>query len=126
MSAIAFSAGVAGVRPQPAPPHLRITRRGRAVLTLVIAIPLAIGGAAAGFGAVGAAAGTPGSTEQGGTAGFRYVTVQPGESLWQLARSVAPTADPRDVVADIQNLNDMGSGDIQPGQRIAIPAKYAR
>ncbi len=132
MSAIAFSAGATAAPALPWQPHpgvqprLRITRRGRAVLALVIAIPLATGGAVAGLGAVGAAAGTPGSSEHGGAASFRYVTVQPGESLWQLARSVAPTADPRDVVADIQNLNDMGSGDIQPGQRIAIPAKYAR
>ncbi len=114
MSSIAFSTGAVAVQPR-----LKITRRGRAVLTLLIAIPLAIGGAVAGLGAVGAAAGT-----HPGSASFTYVTVQPGESLWQLAQSVAPRADPRDVVADIQNLNDLSSGDIQPGQRIAIPAKY--
>jgi hypothetical protein len=114
MSAIAFSTGAS------LPPRLRITRRGRAVLTLLIALPLAIGGAVAGLGAVGAAAGT-----HAGDASFTYVTVQPGESLWQLAQSVAPSADPRDVVADIQNLNNLSSGDIQPGQRIAVPAKYA-
>lgn len=114
MSTIAFHAGAA-----PLQPRLRLTRRGRAVLTLLIAIPLAVGGAVAGIGAVGAAAGT-----HSGTASFDYVTVQAGESLWQLAQSVAPQADPRDVIADIQGLNNLSSGDIQPGQRIAIPAKY--
>lgn len=109
MSTIAF--------PQP---HLRITRRGRAVLTLLIAIPLAIGAAVTGFDAIGAAAGT-----QGSTATFQYVTVEPGESLWQVAQAVAPTADPRDVIAEILSFNDLSSGDVQPGQRLAIPAQYA-
>ncbi len=100
-------------------PHLRITRRGRAVLALLVAIPLAIGAAVTGIGAIGAAAGT-----QGSTATFEYVTVEPGESLWQVAVAVAPTADPRDVVAEILNLNNLSSGEVQPGQRLAIPAKY--
>ena len=113
MSTIAFGSATI------AQPHLRITRRGRAVLTLLIAIPLAIGAVAAGAGAIGAAAGT-----QGSTATFSYVTVEPGESLWQVAAAVAPTADPRDVIADILSLNNLSSGDVQPGQRLAIPSKY--
>ena len=113
MSAIAFGS-------QIAQPHLRITRRGRAVLTLLIAIPLAIGAAVAGVGAIGAAAGT-----QGSAATFQYVTVEPGESLWQVAEAVAPTADPRDVVADILTLNNLSSGEVQPGQRLAIPSRYS-
>jgi hypothetical protein len=102
-------------------PHLRITRRGRAVLTLLIAIPLAIGATVAGVGAFGAAAGS-----QSSTATFQYVTVEPGESLWQVAEAVAPRADPREVVADIVSLNNLSSGDVQPGQRLAIPAQYSR
>jgi hypothetical protein len=111
MSAIAFG--------ELRQPHLRITRRGRAVLTLLIAIPLAIGAAVTGVGAIGAAAGT-----HSGSTSFQYVTVEPGESLWQVAQSVAPGADPRDVVADILNLNDLSSGEVQPGQRLAIPTRY--
>ncbi len=113
MSTIAF---------QQQQPHLRITRRGRAVLTLLIAIPLAIGAAVTGVGALGAAAGT-GSNGSGAT--FHYVTVESGESLWQVAQAVAPTADPRDVVANILSLNDLSSGEVQPGQRLAIPAQYS-
>ena len=112
MSAIAFGS-------QISQPRLRITRRGRAVLALLIAVPLAVAAAVTGIGAIGAAAGT-----QGSTATFHYVTVEPGESLWQVAQSVAPTADPRDVVANILNLNDLSSGEVQPGQWLAIPAQY--
>ncbi len=32
---------------------------------------------------------------------FDYVTVHAGQSLWELAESVAPAADPRDVIAEI-------------------------
>lgn len=101
-------------------PRLRITRRGRTVVSLLIAIPLAIAAAAFGLGAVGAAAGTG----AGSTASFQYVTVDPGESLWQLAETIAPAADPRDVVAEILTLNDLSSGEVQAGQRLAIPSKY--
>jgi hypothetical protein len=103
-------------------PHLRITRRGRAVLTLLIAIPLAVGAAVTGIGAIGAAAGTQGV---GGGTTFHYVTVESGESMWQVAEAVAPAADPRDVVANILSLNNLSSGEVQPGQRLAIPAQYS-
>ncbi len=115
MSVIAFGTST------PVRPRLRITRRGRVVLGLLIAVPLAVGALFAGFGAMGATATQTSSTDH-----FSYVSVQPGESLWQLAETVAPNADPRDVVADIVKLNDLGSGEIQPGQRIAIPAQYSK
>ena len=48
----------------------------------------------------------------------------PGQSLWQIAEAVAPEADPRDVVAEIELLNGI-AGAIQPGERLAIPAHYS-
>ena len=100
--------------------RLRITRRGRAVLTAVVALPLAAAAVFGGIGAVGATA-----TDTHASATFSYVTVAPGESLWQLAQQIAPNADPRDVVEAITNLNALSSGVVQPGQRLAIPAQYA-
>jgi hypothetical protein len=108
--------------PQLQAVRLRITKRGRAVITFLIAVPLAIAAAAFGLGALGTSAAAGSST--GSAATFHYVTVDPGESLWQLAETIAPTADPRDVVADILTLNNLSSGDVQPGQRLAIPTKY--
>ena len=119
MSAVTMGAGTMSTSAFPQP-RLRITRRGRAVLTLLVAVPLAIAAAVTGIGALGAAAGT-----QGSAATFSYVTVEPGESLWQVAQEVAPAADPRDVVADILTLNNLSSGEVQPGQRLAIPAQYS-
>lgn len=99
---------------------LRLTKRGRVVFTTLAAIPLVIGVAVVGLSAGGAAA----NTEAAG-ATFTYITVDPGESLWQLAESIAPDADPRDVIAEIMNLNQLSTAGIEPGQRLAIPERYA-
>jgi hypothetical protein len=53
------------------------------------------------------------------------VTLQAGQSLWQLAEEIAPSADPRDVISDILAANELESGSVQAGQRIALPAEYS-
>ncbi len=101
--------------------RLRITRRGYALMTIVIAVPLAI----AAFG-IAVSSGGAAATVDSSSVPFQQVTVQTGESLWQLAGQIAPTADPRDVVADIVQLNQLSSAVVQPGQSLAIPLKYSR
>ena len=51
------------------------------------------------------------------------VTVQPGDSLWAIAGTVAPERDPRDVVADILQLNNLEAARVVPGQSLVVPAK---
>jgi LysM repeat protein len=51
------------------------------------------------------------------------VTVQPGESLWAIAGTVDPTRDPRDVIADIVQLNNLDNGKVMPGQQLFVPSK---
>jgi LysM repeat protein len=65
------------------------------------------------------------ATGNAGTADFDYLTVQAGQSLWGIAESIAPEADPRDVIAEIMSLNQLRESSVQPGQRIAIPADLA-
>lgn len=115
MTAITFSAAV------PAP-RLRITSRGRLVLGTVLAVPAVLVALFLGqlLGQEGAVA-----TDTAASTTFEYVSIAPGQSLWQLAEQVAPGADPREVVADILALNNLSSGDVQPGQELAIPAEYA-
>lgn len=103
-------------------PHLRITRRGRLVLTSLVVGPLVAIGVIAGVNATSAIA-TSASTSA--VVEFDYVTINAGESLWQVAERVAPASDPRDVVADIVSLNQMSSSSVEPGQRIAIPSAYS-
>jgi hypothetical protein len=101
-------------------PRLRLTARGRFVFGTLAAIPVVAVAIFLGIGAGGAQA-----TLDSGSTTFEYVSVAPGQSLWQLAEQVAPQADPREVVADILSLNNLNSGDVQPGQELAIPAQYA-
>lgn len=103
--------------------RLHLTRRGRVVLTTLAALPLVAvalvvalnGGIAAAEGASAAGAGGTQAVD------FEYVTIQPGQSLWQLAVSLAPTSDPRDVIAEIVSLNQLSSDSVQAGQRLALP-----
>ena len=104
------------------PPRLRLTRRGRIVLiglplVLLAALLLSLTGllnspAKAADTASGLAV-TPSVS----------VTVQPGESLWAIAGSVDPGRDPRDVIADIVQLNDLDGGRVMPGQQLFVPSK---
>jgi hypothetical protein len=47
--------------------------------------------------------------------------VQPGQSLWAIAATVAPERDARDVVADIVQLNNLSAGAVFPGQQLYVP-----
>ncbi|MES2169419.1 MAG: LysM peptidoglycan-binding domain-containing protein [Actinomycetota bacterium] len=111
-----MSTAVAGY----APSHLRLTRRGRVVFTLLIAVPLVVAALFALVNSGGAAA----SNETGSS--LHYVTVQSGETLWQLAGEIAPAADPREVASEIVHLNNLSGSDIQAGERLAIPAQYSK
>jgi hypothetical protein len=101
-------------------PRLRITARGRRVVATLVAIPLALIAVVIGVNATGAVA-----TQAPVVNSFTYVSVEPGQSLWQVAEQLAPTADPREVVADIVSLNQLPSADVAAGQKLAIPADYA-
>ncbi|WP_434317889.1 LysM peptidoglycan-binding domain-containing protein [Leifsonia sp. P73] len=99
--------------------RLRLTRRGRAVLTMLVALPIVIGAMVFALNGGGAAA-----TGEQAHVTFHYVTVQSGDSLWSVASRIAPNADPRDVIADLVNLNGLSSAVVTPGQQLAIPTQY--
>lgn len=106
----------------PVKTRLRLTRRGRLVFTTLAAAPLVM---AAFFLALnGGVAEASGAGTASGAADFAYITISAGESLWEIAESLAPAADPRDVIADIVNLNRLTSEDVQPGQRLALPNSF--
>jgi LysM repeat protein len=94
-----------------------MTKRGRAVLLSLVATPLVLVALAFGISAGGATA-TSTSTP------LAKVTVVNGESLWNVAQQIAPTADPRDVIADIESVNRLSSASIYPGEQLLIPAQY--
>lgn len=101
------SAGASPARP------LRLTARGRvALLACLGAVALAVPGVSGALG-LGAPSGV--------APPVRFVTVQPGQSLWAIAGEVAPGADRRDTVAQIRDLNALPGSGVQAGQQIAVP-----
>ncbi|WP_411700514.1 LysM peptidoglycan-binding domain-containing protein [Conyzicola sp.] len=107
------------VRVPSAQPRLRITKRGRAVLTTLAAIPVVAGVMLVALNGGGATA-----TNSSG-ADLEEVTVQAGQSLWSLAEDIAPGVDPRDVINDILSVNQLETGSVQAGQRLMLPAEYS-
>lgn len=109
----------ASPRAQPAP--LRLTARGRKVVT---GLAVAIGAAAvclvsltAAGGASAASHGQPG----GGFRGMKQVVVQRGQTLWSIAGAAEPTADPLAVIQQIIDANSLPSATIEPGEVLWVP-----
>lgn len=109
-------AAVNPARPS-APPKvpLRLTHRGRlvvfaAAVVLVGAVLLFLGPSVVATGT----AGTPQATSS--------VTVQAGQTVWDIAGDANPDGDIRATVDDIVELNSLPSaGGIQIGQELAVP-----
>jgi len=99
-------------------PHLRLTRRGRLLVTTTAAAVItcavvAVTGAVSGP----AAAGT--------MSGARVVvTVAPGQTLSQIAAEWAPDEDWRDVAVDIVAANHLPSQALRAGQELLLPARH--
>lgn len=105
------------VRRVQAPARVRLTRRGRAVLTLtflgvLLALMLTVGGSWA----TATLPGTGGTTEPVGV-----VEVMPGDTLYDIASSVAAPGEVREMVHRIQELNSLPGAEISVGQRLAVP-----
>ncbi|GAA1512885.1 hypothetical protein BJ978_002267 [Agromyces terreus] len=98
--------------------RLRLTRRGRVVLTALAAVPITVFALSLVLGSGGAAA----EMDSPSNVGLSYLTVADGESLWAIAESIAPASDPREVISEIMRLNGLRDSTVQPGQRLALPA----
>ena len=93
---------------------MRLTRRGRLVLTAVfLGLMLA---AFVVFGAHSAATG-----EAGAPVPTRTVEVGEGDTLWGLASQVAEPGHVREMILQIQELNALSGAALVEGQEIAIP-----
>jgi hypothetical protein len=117
------SAGVPDTRPAPRRNTVRLTRRGRIVVTvmltavsvsLVVLAWLAIAARAAQAADGGQ---SPGAVYQNLTS----VVVHPGQTLWSIASQAEPTADPRIVMQQIIDLNALHGTSVVPGQRLWVP-----
>ncbi|GAA1353546.1 LysM peptidoglycan-binding domain-containing protein [Falsarthrobacter nasiphocae] len=98
------------------PSALRLTRRGRFVLVglplFALLLGLIVGGS---FMATQADASTSAAPS------VAVVTVEPGESMWEVAQRTNPGTDPREVVAAIVEANGLASSALEPGQELSVP-----
>ncbi|MGB3414189.1 MAG: LysM peptidoglycan-binding domain-containing protein [Microbacteriaceae bacterium] len=103
---------------------MQLTARGRRVVGFLISLPLFAGLIALSIAFADQAGASVENPFASSSLEFEYVTIGHGETLWQLAAEIAPSADPRDVVAELKQFNALSSSAVQPGQRLAIPSKY--
>lgn len=97
-----------------APTRVRLTRRGRALVTLAFLAVLLTGMVPLGGWATATLTG--GSPEP-----VQVVEVQPGDTLYEIAADVAAPGQVREMVYRIQELNSLPGAQISEGQRLAVP-----
>jgi hypothetical protein len=102
---------------QPSP--VRLTRRGRVVVLLTL-LSLLLVAFSLGRSAHSEAAG-PAATQ--GKPAYAQTTVHQGETLWSVARRIAPGHDPRATVERIRELNNLDSASVRAGQLLVVPKK---
>ena len=113
-----MSATTSARRTASAAPAVHLTRRGRVLAVLVFAAVL-LGAFSLGRTASEAAGPFPVAATTADV--VQHTTVEPGDSLWSVARRVAPDNDPRQVVEQIRRLNDLTGADIRVGQQLLLP-----
>ena len=102
-------------------PQVHVTRRGRALLLMAL-VAVLFGAFSLGRANSQAASTSADPAAPRAAAAEEQITVQPGESLWALARRVAPENDPREVMAQIRRLNELDGSGLQVGQQLLLPA----
>jgi len=121
--ALRHSAAVPGTRPAPRRNTVRLTRRGRLVVTLMLtAVSLSVVVLAWMAIAARAAQASDGGQSPGAVyQNLTSVVVHPGQTLWSIASQAEPTADPRAVMQQIIDLNSLRGTSVVPGQRLWVP-----
>ena len=106
-----------GWQPVADRPALRLTRRGRRLVTAVSALVFGAAVFVVGQQAVASFNDEPRFTRT------TSVQVGAGQSLWSIAEETNPGVDPRVVIEEIADLNGLRSAaDVIPGQTLVVPA----
>jgi LysM repeat protein len=56
-----------------------------------------------------------------GSSAFNYISVMPGDSLWDLAETYAEGKSQQDWIAEVILLNNLSSATLSTGDRLALP-----
>jgi nucleoid-associated protein YgaU len=109
---------VRGLRPAPVrreAPALRLTRRARRLVAVLV-----VGSGVALSSWLGLLL-TSSADDGLQLVGESSVVVEPGDTLWSIAGSVAGSDDVRPVIDRIQELNGLTGADLVPGQVLRLP-----
>jgi hypothetical protein len=101
--------------PRSARSHQRAVYRRRRVLAALVGLGLVLTVARAGAALGGSSLATPERLPH-----VQQVVVQPGDSLWSIARRVAPGHDVRPIVDAMERA--LGTSTLTAGQTIPVPA----
>ncbi len=101
-------------RPRPARCHQRAVYRRRRVLATLVGLGLVLTIARAGATLGGSSLATPQRLPHA-----QQVVVAPGETLWSIARRVAPGRDVRPVVDEM--VHTLGTSTVVAGETISVP-----
>jgi hypothetical protein len=104
--------------------HVRLTRRGKIVVSALVCLAV-VGLAALMWIAIAGQAEASGPGGLGGGSGAGHtmlrVVVRPGETLWSIAVRTDPAADPRTIIQQIIDDNALRGSAIQAGQVLWVP-----
>jgi nucleoid-associated protein YgaU len=106
-----------GWQPVADRPPLRLTRRGRRLVAAVSALVFGAAVFVVGQQAVAALRDEPRFSHT------TTVQVGAGQTLWSIAQETNPGVDPRQVIEEIADLNNLrNAADVIPGQTLIVPA----
>ena len=104
----------------PSRPSRAAAYRRRRVFALLVLVAFAIGLFLAVRTVTATLGGVPASAPEGPfpRAGARVVIVQPGDTVWSIARAAMPDGDIRGLVDELVASHD---GPLEPGDRLLVP-----
>jgi LysM repeat protein len=94
-------------------PPLRLTRRGRAVVLVLLALVASLASAVL-FTTASRADNQPATAPP-------TLTVRSGDTLWDIAARVRPGRDGQAAVAEIRRINHLDGYGLTPGQVLILP-----
>jgi LysM repeat protein len=115
MTRTTHTAGTSRTAPARSAAPVRLTRRGRWLVTLLIL------GALLGLSLVVSSVSVA-SGDRGEAPATETVVVDRGDTLWGIASEAGGPGETRDVMYEIEKLNHLSSSALVEGQELVVPA----
>jgi LysM domain len=101
--------------------RMRLTRRGRLVVAALVVAGVTVAALLITMLVPGGAQATNSGQARAGFQGLHQIVVQPGQTLWSIASTAEPSADPRTVIQEIMTANALAGPTVTAGQLLWVP-----